>query len=818
MNKCSYSYIYFKKEKYPGMSTMYRMHVDQVSTTVDQQLRSTALIRADARNLQALYPNLQTNANANGSSVFTVLPTLPDLLFASPSDDEDDPSGDDGQASDERRSIGRGNQGFVLSPLQKMENQIQMDLVMKALDITWSKDLRKLTGTKALSDSSLKTYAKHYRGLMYFLTLAKDYRSMLILQENAPMHLCPSVDANSIVLYYKWKLLPKDTPLEGTSILSSGSWKDPKNMDQFRAAMVALHKSRGQGGIYQEPCSDCLRKYDGCLGAENFEYRGGCRQHPSNPLLWLTGNPVTSSAVEDCVQELFKLHSGYVARGDSPLTPSELIKLRNRLLSSNSLHDFELWTMIIIACRLFLREEEIASMKCEDIVQDITSVQSNGHVEGIAFKVQGKSDVHPVTLMLWSDPCFPCLCPVNALLSWISLTKIKTGYLFPSFTFLQENIGNAEWNGSVPEFDNVIHYSTFLDRFKKLCKNLLERDGPFGTHTCRKTAYLLGAWGGGGDLELMQAARHKTLANAVKYKKDALFLLDLAKAAGNDLSIGTPVWRALYCENFQLARSVNGNVKNFIGLYDMSIKYTDRLKKKLDRDVSSPLDYAEGSSLSLHDFDRMERNLEDLLKNCPSNEASEIRNIFSKLYALAQSKEFPSVPAQPFISSSENCEQVAPVQGLNSAQSSAVQGQLNSAPSSADSSRPLNINGNGSNEEIIMEKSRKKRKRRGGNMEFVGYKDIGDLKNPLEKLVKILHLFAEAPTNLNVMTEPCRKFYYETLLPVRNCHLNHCNGSNEEFLRRWPKFAHSKFGERKCSGKLEYECGLIKRNLRKDNK
>jgi hypothetical protein len=73
---------------------------------------------------------------------------------------------------------------------------------------------------------------------------------MLILQENAPMHLYPSVDANSIVLYYKGKLLPKDTPLEGTSILSSGSWKDPKNTDQFRAAMVALHKSRRQEGIY----------------------------------------------------------------------------------------------------------------------------------------------------------------------------------------------------------------------------------------------------------------------------------------------------------------------------------------------------------------------------------------------------------------------------------------------------------------------------------------------------------------------------------------------------------------------------------------
>jgi hypothetical protein len=26
-------------------------------------------------------------------------------------------------------------------------------------------------------------------------------------------------------------------------------------------------------------------------------------------------------------------------------------------------------------------------------------------------------------------------------------------------------------------------------------------------------------------------------------------------------------------------------------IYDISIKYTDRLKKKLDRDMSSPLDY-----------------------------------------------------------------------------------------------------------------------------------------------------------------------------------------------------------------------------------
>ncbi len=59
-----------------------------------------------------------------------------------------------------------------------------------------------------------------------------------------------------------------------------------------------------------------------------------------------------------------------------------------------------------------LREAEISSMKYEDIVQDIVMVM----LKELLSRFKG------------------------------SLTKIKTGYLFPSFTFLQENIGNAEWN------------------------------------------------------------------------------------------------------------------------------------------------------------------------------------------------------------------------------------------------------------------------------------------------------------------------------------------------------------------------------------
>jgi hypothetical protein len=238
--------------------------------------------------------------------------------------------------------------GYQLSEQEKIVNKAQMDQIIKEMDVAWSKEKRRLTGTKDLTHSSLIAYAKHYRGLTYFLTKIKDYKSMLILQENAPNYLCPAVNARSISLYYKWRLLPKGTEIDGLDFPSCGTWNDPKGMDQFRSAMVALHKARGHDGVYQEPCDFCLKKYEGILGSGNFEFKGGCRQHASNPVLWLTGNPVNSNIVQDCARSLFRLHSAYKVQGDTPLAPSELLKIRGRLLSSNSLTDFQLWTMILM--------------------------------------------------------------------------------------------------------------------------------------------------------------------------------------------------------------------------------------------------------------------------------------------------------------------------------------------------------------------------------------------------------------------------------------------------------------------------------------
>lgn len=66
------------------------------------------------------------------------------------------------------------------------------------------------------------------------------------------------------------------------------------------------------------------------------------------------------------------------------------------------------------------------------------------------------------------------------------------------------------------------------------------RREPFGPHTCRKTAYLFAVGGGGDEAEMMQAARHRSIQQAVNYKRDAFHLLNLAVA--NDVN-----FRALTC-------------------------------------------------------------------------------------------------------------------------------------------------------------------------------------------------------------------------------------------------------------------------------
>lgn len=58
------------------------------------------------------------------------------------------------------------------------------------------------------------------------------------------------------------------------------------------------------------------------------------------------------------------------------------------------------------------------------------------------------------------------------------------------------------------------------------------RKGPWGTHTMRKTGYLLAIWGGGSVENIMLSARHSTVESAEHYYQDAGSLLQMAKIQG----------------------------------------------------------------------------------------------------------------------------------------------------------------------------------------------------------------------------------------------------------------------------------------------
>src|SRR5690349_17512254 len=70
---------------------------------------------------------------------------------------------------------------------------------------------------------------------------------------------------------------------------------------------------------------------------------------------------------------------------------------------------------------------------------------------------------------------------------------------------------------------------TSHSRLKRLCNSTIDRAGPWGTHSLRKTGYLVALWGGGVVEQLMLSARHSTIKSASRYYQDAETLLAMAR-------------------------------------------------------------------------------------------------------------------------------------------------------------------------------------------------------------------------------------------------------------------------------------------------
>jgi hypothetical protein len=135
-------------------------------------------------------------------------------------------------------------------------------------------------------------------------------------------------------------------------------------------------------------------------------------------------------------------HSGYKPNGDTPLSPKEIMLIRDFLVSSNEPFDFMLYVLILLSILLFLREEEAVDVKgiSIDKFEFSTSIVSDGGIvdslsvwiKGIFNFMKGKSDQQPILMSLWADSTNSEFCPIQNLLIWIYYSGMKGGMLFPS--------------------------------------------------------------------------------------------------------------------------------------------------------------------------------------------------------------------------------------------------------------------------------------------------------------------------------------------------------------------------------------------------
>jgi hypothetical protein len=322
------------------------------------------------------------------------------------------------------------------------------------------------------------------------------YQCSLVLA-NQDLDFCPSMKPETIVLYFKWRTGKEGEPLNfengnrvhdvyGAPLNCVGSWIAPINVEQARSAITCAHDTRDQSGRYSTSCAECIL-------ADSKQQYYECNKHRGNPHLWDKGNPRDSKVVYFLImmKGYLRSKSDYIANGDSALLPEQLRAIRVHLLSTNRLYDFMLYVMILILCRMFMREDNVIQLGYHSVNEDITIVKEGGRILGIAVTFQGKSDANPVTLMVWNDDKFPEFCAVRHLVAWLSISGITKGiyllmkgYFFPSKERLRDMIINKKLQNMVAE-KKRISYTTVLLLFKGICTDLAFI-GRWGCHTCRK--------------------------------------------------------------------------------------------------------------------------------------------------------------------------------------------------------------------------------------------------------------------------------------------------------------------------------------------
>jgi hypothetical protein len=187
---------------------------------------------------------------------------------------------------------------------------------------------------------------------------------------------------STICMFYQWKtgstneFLIKynsdnvaQVDITGTVMMCRNEWHCPNAINKFRTAVRSLHHAYTcLDKPYETVCVQCRLANTELQRDPNrvTGVHGSCEDHPNLPQLRAKGNAANSVEVEMAHNKYLELVAGWQIKGSIQLLPGEVRALRKHLCNTGKIVDFQIYVMIILGIKLFLRADELLEPRiCE---------------------------------------------------------------------------------------------------------------------------------------------------------------------------------------------------------------------------------------------------------------------------------------------------------------------------------------------------------------------------------------------------------------------------------------------------------------------
>ncbi|KAG7351502.1 hypothetical protein IV203_010862 [Nitzschia inconspicua] len=412
---------------------------------------------------------------------------------------------------------------------------------------------------RSLAPLTLTNYEKLCRMFWNFLAIIGDYDSMLMLLiTDDAWPFVPSVNHKSIVAFVKHRFLPAKTPLyvEGTAgsssdcplvdiyqkqVSSEGTVNNRNWLKSFFAALNLLHRHNDQTGTYREVCQPCYLNFSN-------DSRDPCLQHPHHQAFSCSGNPTTSTSIDNVKRWLDKESQDrlYRVTKRQAIFPSDISDIQQMLHCNRyDLQYLKFYVMILNSLDCAMRVDGFSTVEFSHFEDHsaMWMVHNKVGIEYLVQSVKGKTDKGLQLYKIGFKHRHPKMCFLRHLLVYVHCTSHRSGYLY------RETV-HPYSEAATPQQSENAHVSHkqclgWIQAQLKRCQNSLQSDNKklkFGTHSLLLSFYLFGTLGGCTNFEeLMRNARHSHDTTARGYYQDSVVIAEEVKR--NDvLATSQDVW------------------------------------------------------------------------------------------------------------------------------------------------------------------------------------------------------------------------------------------------------------------------------------